>query len=598
MNTATEVDRRPALIREYDLAGLVVAALAAASAYTPSLLPRTWFYQGLVAGIAALLGYGTGVVLHRLWDAVVRVMSRSPRLHAAADAGWARLRAVVPGRVHREHVASWAQVAGVVMLVAVLAGSLWASIGWQRALAAEMSAPLPGPGHVLLALATSLLTWWLLLMGARGLGSWANAMHQLLHRAGLGESTAVAVAWTAVALVLTLAVGVVIPSVGVRLAEPYFVDQNRTYRQDLRNPAVPERAAGPGSAIDWEGLGYEGSRFIADGLYAGQLEQLTGRPAREPIRLYAGLGNGETMGDRAALLVDELERTHAEDREAVMIMPVTGTGWANPVSAQAFELLHDGDTAVVSAQYGVLPSALSVFVDRNIAADPSRELVAAVSAWWSRIPEDRRPKLYLYGESLGTQGVEAGLTSMWPMGLLPDGVLMVGPPQGNDIHSWFTARREPGSPERRPDGPPMSGVRFAESSGDAVVRAQDPAWGDFRILYMQHDTDPVVWWSPSLIWSRPDWLAEPPGPARSPYMEWKFFVTFWQVSADLAGAADVPDGYGHNYAGEIIDGWLAVTGDPRTGSADRGLLHAQLDAALSVQGPEKGHIPDLESVGR
>ncbi|WP_448851346.1 alpha/beta-hydrolase family protein [Corynebacterium sp. 335C] len=597
MEKAIAVGSRPQLFREYDLVGLVVAALAAASAYTPSLLPRTWFYQGLVAGIAAAMGYATGVVLHRAWTALGRALARSDRVRRARESARARLRSALPGRLHRETVASWAQVAGVVMLVAVIAGSLWASIGWQRELAQEMAKPLPGLWHVLLALPTSLLVFWLLLVAARGLAAWADAMAALARRAGLGESAAVGASWTAVAVVLTLLVGSVMPSVGVRLAEPYFIDQNLTYRQDLEKPAVPERAAGPGSAVDWDGLGYEGSRFIADGLYAGELERVTGRPAEEPIRLYAGLGNGDTMRERADLLVRELERTGAASREAVMIMPVTGTGWANPVSAQAFELLHDGDTAIVSAQYGVLPSALSVFVDRNIAADPSRELVAAVAAWWAGIPEGERPKLYLYGESLGTQGVEAGLTSMWPTGLLPDGVLMVGPPQGNDIHRWFTERRRPASPEVRPEGPDMSGVRFAVSGDDAIRRARDPEWPDFRILYMQHDTDPVVWWSPALIWNRPDWLAEAPGPARSPSMEWRFFVTFWQVSADLAGAAEVPDGYGHNYADEIIDGWIAVTGDPRTAPADRAALHGEMDRAMEGQGPEKGHITGLDEAG-
>ena len=39
------------------------------------------------------------------------------------------------------------------------------------------------------------------------------------------------------------------------------------------------------------------------------------------------------------------------------------------------------------------------------------------------------------------------------------------------------------------------------------------------ILYLQHASDPVVWWSPDLIVSRPDWLSEPPGPDRLPLIK-------------------------------------------------------------------------------
>ena len=36
-------------------------------------------------------------------------------------------------------------------------------------------------------------------------------------------------------------------------------------------------------------------------------------------------------------------------------------------------------------------------------------------------------------------------------------------------------------------------------------------------------------------------------------MRWFPFVTFWQVSADLANAAGVPDGHGHNYGTTVLD---------------------------------------------
>ena len=41
-------------------------------------------------------------------------------------------------------------------------------------------------------------------------------------------------------------------------------------------------------------------------------------------------------------------------------------------------------------------------------------------------------------------------------------------------------------------------------------------------------------------------------------MSWYPVVTFWQVSADLLHADDVPGGHGHNYRTLVLDAWAAV----------------------------------------
>jgi uncharacterized membrane protein len=62
-------------------------------------------------------------------------------------------------------------------------------------------------------------------------------------------------------------------------------------------------------------------------------------------------------------------------------------------------------------------------------------------------------------------------------------------------------------------------------------------------------------------------------------------VTFWQISADLAYAKEVPSGHGHNYAGLFADGWAAVAAPPGWSQDDTDRLHAllaaQADAALT-----------------
>jgi uncharacterized membrane protein len=48
-----------------------------------------------------------------------------------------------------------------------------------------------------------------------------------------------------------------------------------------------------------------------------------------------------------------------------------------------------------------------------------------------------------------------------------------------------------------------------------------------------HPSDPIVWWSPHLIFSEPDWISQPAGSDVLHGMSWMPFVTFRQVTADL-----------------------------------------------------------------
>jgi uncharacterized membrane protein len=60
------------------------------------------------------------------------------------------------------------------------------------------------------------------------------------------------------------------------------------------------------------------------------------------------------------------------------------------------------------------------------------------------------------------------------------------------------------------------------------------------------------------VLQRPDWLEEPRGRDVVDAVRWIPFVTFWQVTADLPFALDVPQGHGHKYSREYVDGWAAV----------------------------------------
>src|SRR5690606_14505021 len=122
----------------------------------------------------------------------------------------------------------------------------------------------------------------------------------------------------------------------------------------------------------------------------------------------------------------------------------------------ALEQLHRGDTAIVAIQYSFLPSLAGVFLDAGLANEAGRALFSAVHARWSALPSDRRPKLILFGKSLGTAGVEEPFvgedasSSVANLVASTDGALIVGPKHSNPIHAQLTRDREPASPAWQP----------------------------------------------------------------------------------------------------------------------------------------------------
>ena len=73
-------------------AGLVGALVMFALALTPSLLPRPWMYEALVAGVGAAVGYGLGVLV---WWAIRRIW-KSPVSASVSRWGWRTLAVAGP----------------------------------------------------------------------------------------------------------------------------------------------------------------------------------------------------------------------------------------------------------------------------------------------------------------------------------------------------------------------------------------------------------------------------------------------------------------------------------------------------------------------
>ncbi|MFC9968271.1 alpha/beta hydrolase [Nocardia ignorata] len=530
--------RRVEDIVDLNYPGLVVATLFFALSVTPSLVPRDWLFQGLISGINAAIGYGLGCVLE--W----------------ALRRWVRPRIPLSGPPDRVRYAIKAVV--LVVCAVVAAGMLVQSARWQREITSLMGmegTTTPAylrTGLLSVAVGVAVVAVYrtvraLILVLARQLNQWVRVPRELAPSAG--------------ALVLVVFAVTVFNGVASRaffaVANSAFSVRNDRTTEYAVQPVAPEKSGSPASLAPWETLGFEGRWFVANGPDAADIAAVTGRPAREPIRAYVGLESVRGEQTAAELAVAELERTKAFERAAMVVVTTTGTGWVNGMAAGSLEYLYGGDTSIVATQYSYLPSVLSFLSDREKAAAASRELFDAVYRRWSAQPEELRPKLFVYGESLGSQGSEEAFDGLADLREKVDGALWVGPPNSNRLWRQFVARRDPGSREVAPVYADGLVVRFAD---DATDFDSPEVWREPRIAYLQHPSDPIVWWSADLILTRPDWLREPRGDDVSTQMRWAPFVTFWQVTADLTNAQGVSDGHGHRYGSLVLDGWLAVTG--------------------------------------
>lgn len=532
-----------------DFGGVLVASFFFCLSLTPSLLPRVWTFQAVVSGITITIGYLIGAAA---W-AVVR------RVNAHLWPRWVPSRTAV--------VRAW-----TVMLTTALAAAIWfvvSSVRWQTEIRLLMDVDEPGaqyfPATIGLA---SVIAGGLLALG-RGVRAVAGRLRRLLARwvpwpvaAGLSAVTIVGVtAWALTGLLVPTLLG---------WANTWFAAVNNETEAGNREPTSAFVSGGPGSLVTWDSLGRKGREFVATGPSRADIEDFTGRPAMDPVRAYIGMGEADTPAGLAAAAVAELDRAGGFDREVLVVVTTTGTGWVDAAAADALEYLYGGDTAVVAVQYSYLPSWISLLVDGEQVRDAGRALFDAVHERWSAEPEDSRPELVVYGESLGAIGSGAAFDDLADVRSKVDAALWVGAPGTHEIRTALEAQRDPGSLARLPRVGDRPGVRFW--GGWSEPMASTAGWERPRVLFLQHASDPVTLWSPGLAVSKPDWMSEPRGPDISTTVDWYPFVTFWQVTADMSVSADVSAGHGHNYGGELVDAWLAVLEPPQWDPADTAAL--------------------------
>jgi uncharacterized membrane protein len=512
------------------LPGCWGALIFACLSFTPSLLPRGGIVQGLVWGITAAIGYGLGVLAAWVWRAFADRDPRRPRR-------WAWVTFFI--------------IAGVLLVAAFALGQYWQYEIRKLMGVTDYNIPLVVASPFIAA-----LIFCLLLLIGRGLHGLYRWLAKLLNRA-IGPRAAKAVGWVLVVGLTYVVVSGLLLQGFINLMNNAYSARDTTTAAGVHKPATGLRSGGPGSVVPWDSLGYQGRNFIGKGPSVADIEQFTHQPAMEPIRIYAGLASADGPQAQAALAVDDLQRAGGFQRKNLVVVTTTGSGWVDPALVDTVEYLTGGDCATVAIQYSYLPSWISYLVDQSKALAAGRALFDAVYGAWAKLPAGQRPRLFVAGESLGSFGGEAAFTGENDIANRTSGALFAGPPNFNTLFREFSDHRDAGSPEVQPIYRDGRIVRFANDP-TAGIPPQGQPWAGSRVLYLMHPSDPIVWWSPHLIFSRPDWIGEPPGKDVLKGMFWMPFITFWQVTADLPFATGVPDGHGHRYSAEYVDGWNAV----------------------------------------
>ncbi|WP_157018539.1 alpha/beta hydrolase [Mesorhizobium xinjiangense] len=518
--------------RNFSVVGLLVGSLFFAASLTPSLLPRGYAMQGILSGCLFAAGYGIGVLGSVLW--------RFLELPQPSQRVWRNLVLI-----------------SAMVCAAVAFAFLWRASGWQNSIRDLMHlerVETARPYYVgMIALAVALVLI--------GLGRLFAFVFRLLTRwlDRFVPRRVAQVVGAAIAIWLfALVIDGVIFRYALRAADSSFARMDALIDDGMEQPTDPLKTGSSQSLIDWDSVGRRGSEFIANGPDKQEIATFLGRPALEPIRVYVGLRSADTTKAQARLALEELKRVGAFERSALVIAIPTGTGWLDPAGMDTLDYLHGGDVASVAIQYSYLTSWLSLLVEPGYGAEAAQALFAEVYDHWTSLPEDERPKLYLYGLSLGAMNSQLSAELFDVIGDPFDGALWAGPPFTSRLWNHITASRNEDSPFWLPRYRDGSLFRFANQQTE-VLDIPGAEWGPMRIVYLQYGSDPVVFFDPYAAYREPQWMRGERGPDVSDELRWYPIVTVLQLALDLAMATTSPIGYGHVYAPDhYIDAWMQV----------------------------------------
>ena len=298
------------LWRTFSGLGLVIGALLFAAALTPSLIPRSPLLQGC-SGMCFAVGYALGVLILWAWE-------------------WMQL-PLASVRLRRN--ATWAAAVAAAAVVRFV----WKSAEWQDSIRARMGMPLLGEAEPLTVALVAAVVFVLLLMVARSFRGVGGLVRRWLARYVPERVSMLVGGLAALALFWTLVDGVLFDGF-IRLSDRSFQALDALIEPQFPAPTDPMRAGSAESLVNWEELGRAGREFVVSGPTAEEISAFTGREAKQPIRVYAGLNSAEELGERASLVLREMIRVGAFDRSVLIVAVPTGTGWMDPAAMDTLSI--------------------------------------------------------------------------------------------------------------------------------------------------------------------------------------------------------------------------------------------------------------------
>lgn len=335
-------------------------------------------------------------------------------------------------------------------------------------------------------------------------------------------------------------------------------------------------SGGPNSISPFGQLGLQGRRFVTEVVPPDVIESTLGEPAKaHPIRAYIGVESEPIYATgRSELMLDELERLGAFDREYLLLVSPTGTGWVDHTMVESAEILARGDIATACIQYGKAPSFLEI-QGVSLGRAQFRQLLWGVNQRLRNVPKDKRPKILVFGESLGAWSssdviMHQGIEGFDHYGI--DSALWFGLP---GLARWSRSGMREGRNPLTPEGTVAAFDHF-----DQYAVLKDKHKKSLRAVVVDHDNDPIAQMSLRNGVKQPGWLDGEPRRNVPAQMKWVPAITFIQILADAMNAmVTVPGEYksfGHDYRGDTLDFVHAAYGMPSMTEDQRDAIHATL----------------------
>lgn len=514
--------------------GLMLGAVFFALALTPSLLPRGPDVQGILAGCVFAVGYALGASLQWLW----RFFGlRTP-----------------------EKIARQVTLAALVVSATIVAIALLLSADWQNSVRAAIGSTPVDRGYPLKVLLVSLVPALILTVVGTLITMGVQRVTMFLS-AALPPRVAALGGLLVVGTLTALVFSNVLLRGALHAADRFYSEFDRLAGKYGDPPTDPLQSGSTASLVDWGSIGHDGRIYVASGPTREDIERVIGRASIAPLRIYVGLRSARTVQERAQLAFDEMLRTGAFDRSVLVIATPVGQGWIDPAAIDTLEYLMAGDVASVGLQYSNLVSPLSLLVEPDYGSESATALFRLVYAHWRTLPRETRPRLYLHGVSLGAHASLASTTLLDVMADPFDGALWSGPPFTAAAWRAATRGRLPGSPQWLPRVGDGSVVRFT-NGGDGQGELDAP-FGPFRIIFLQHANDPIVFFDPFAAYREPSWMKGERGPGVPDSFQWRPIVTFFQLGMDMALSQTAPVGQGHIYStADYLYAWDALIEPP------------------------------------